>query len=294
MTNAGPTIDGGLSDVRRWNILSRRVSEKRIASAFTRLSNIAIKPILIKGWAAARWYPDSVAREYVDIDLAVSKSDYSAVSKLSLSEPNILDGVDLHRELRHLDTMEWETLFSRSQMINLDNTPVRILAPEDHLRVMAVHWLNDGGANKDRLWDIYYAISNRPPDFDWEKCLGVVSPKRRRWVICTIGLAHKYLDLYIDDLPFASEAKQLPEWLTDTVESEWTSEVFLRPLQTCLKDPGEFFRQIKKRFPPNPIQATIDVEGEFDSGGRAIYQIKDIAQRTGPSLKRIASALFRR
>jgi hypothetical protein len=284
-------MDTVLADNDRWGVLSRKVSEARIASVFKRFAELGVDPVLIKGWAAARWYPSTVHRFYGDTDLAVSESDFETLTELSRKDPMILAGVDLHRELRHLDTVSWDDLFARSELVDLDGTAIRVLSPEDHLRVLAVHWLNDGGAYKERLWDIYYAIAHRPEDFDWEKCLGVVSGKRQKWIISAIGLAHKYLDLYIDDLPFAEEARDLPEWLVNAVECEWRTDVRLRPLETCLRDPAEFLRQLRKRFPPNPIQATIEVEGEFDDGGRAIYQLKDILKRTAPSIRRIAGAL---
>lgn len=287
-------MDTFLTDNDRWGVLSQKVSEARVASAFDRILSLGVEPILIKGWAAAQWYPESVFRYYGDTDLAVSSSDFETLTGLSREDPSILAGVDLHRELRHLDTVAWEDLFERSQVVEVNGTAIRVLAPEDHLRVLAVHWLNDGGAYKEKLWDIYYAVANRPSAFDWDLCLNIVSIKRRRWIISAIGLAHKYLDLDIDDLAFADEAKSLPEWLTRTVESEWASDVRLRPLETCLKDSSEMIRQIKKRFPPNPIQATVEVEGEFDDGGRALYQIKDIMKRTAPSIRRIVGVLFRK
>ncbi|MDM7924271.1 MAG: hypothetical protein QUS14_18455, partial [Pyrinomonadaceae bacterium] len=142
--------------------------------------------------------------------------------------------------------------------------------------------------------DIYYAVANRPADFDWKECLDVVSPTRRKWVIVAIGLAHKYLGLDISDLPFADEARNIPKWITDTVEAEWATEVRLRPIHTVWKNPRILFQQIKKRFPPNPIQATIECEGDFDDRSRLPYQIRSVIKRAMPSVKRVAGTVLPR
>ena len=140
-------------------------------------------------------------------------------------------------------------------------------------------------------------MANRPADFDWNKCLDVVSPTRRKWVITTIGLAHKYLGLEIGDLPFADEAKDIPKWIIKTVEREWARDVRLIPLRIAYRKPRMLFRQIAKRLPPNPITATIDMEGEFDDRPRIWYQLGSIAKRIPPSLLRfvdLAKARLRR
>ena len=193
--------------------------------------------------------------------------------------------VDLHRELRHLDTKPWSSIFADSQSVELDGYTLRIPAAEDHLRILAVHWLNDGGERKHRLWDIYYAVANRPPDFDWDKCLNEVSERRRGWILAAIGLAHRYLGLPIDDIPFADEAKFLPPWLIKTVESEWNSGVRSAPLVTCLRDPAEFLQQLRKRIPPNPLQATIEMEGDIRNGSRFGYQLGSIRKRLLASIR---------
>ena len=157
-----------------------------------------------------------------------------------------------------------------------------------------MHWLNDGGIPKDRLWDIYYAVENRRETFDWDKCFGWVGSVRRGWIIAAIGLANRYLELDISGLPFAAEAKELPEWLTQTIESEWKNGIRLRSLHTCLREPRELFRQIRKRIPPNAVEATIEMEGHFDNSWRLPYQVGSMMKRLGPSVRGIRTIVGKR
>lgn len=276
-----------LTDNIRWGLLNTKKFEARIADAFRYLRQSGIEPILIKGWAAARSYPPAVPRYFVDIDLGVSPEDYAAALPLLKSETARNFAVDLHKGFRHLDTLAWSDLFENSRLIEVGGIGIRVLRPEDHLRILCVHWLGDGGADKKRLWDIYYAVENRPKNFDWDRCLNTISDTRKKWIVSTIGLAHKYLDLYIDDLPFADLAKRLPSWLVPALEREWKMDIPLRSLHACLNDRRLLWKQIKKRIPPNPIQATIDMEGAFDERSRLYYQVGSVVKRTLPSIKRI-------
>jgi len=278
----------------KWNLLALRRAERNIASAFTAFRDNGIEPILIKGWAAARFYPDDRPRSFGDMDVAVAVSEFEIAKSLILEPTFPRVGIDLHREFRHLDTVDWNILFERSELVEIDDVPVRVLSPEDHLRILAVHWLNDGAAYRERLWDIYYAVENRPPDFDWEICLNSVSRTRRRWVAAAIFAAHKYLGLEIHDVPLEPGERRLPKWFVRTIEREWSSDVRLRPLQTCVRQPRVFVQQIRKRFPPNAIQATIETEGEFDDTPRVFYQAKDVLRRVPASLARISRTILRR
>lgn len=276
-------------NLKRWNLLQQKISEKRIVESFEIFRREGIEPILIKGWAAARNYPNPEQRSYTDIDLAVEEKNFERAEQLK-KRGNLF--VDVHNELRHLDTLDWQKIYAESKIVKIGDTEVRILRAEDHLRVLCVHWLNDGGAYRERLWDVYYAVANRPADFNWDRCLKVVSRTRRQWIACTVGLAEKYLGLNTDETPFSAEAKNLPAWLIKTVEKEWQSEVKLKPLYTCLKNKREFFEQIKIRIPPNPIQSTIEMEGKFDDGKRIRYQIGAV-YRLKPSIKRLFDALWK-
>ena len=195
--------------------------------------------------------------------------------------------VDIHCGPRALDSMPFEYLLQNSVKHEIGGAEVRVPCPEDHLRILCVHWLTDGGERKDRLWDIFWAVKNRPESFAWDKCLKVVSERRRRWIVCTIGLAHRYLDLPIDDLPFREQALDLPAWLTRAVEKRWRTGVTHVPIHKVLRDRKAFLQQMRKRFPPNPVMATINMEGNFDSFTRIHYQAGHILKQALPSVHRI-------
>lgn len=253
--------------------------------------------LLIKGIVAGQWYPESSHRLFSDFDFVVDPSEFQQLLAELAEATHRLPTIDLHSGVHPLDTLSWHLLLERSAIFAYFDTYVRVPCPEDHLRIMVVHWLTDGGEYRERLWDIYYSVANRPAEFDWNKCLDVVSPTRRKWVITTIGLAHKYLGLNIDDLPFAEDAKDIPQWIIRTVEREWAREVRLIPLRIAYRKPRMLIEQIRKRLPPNPITATIDMEGEFDDRPRIWYQLGSIAKRIPPSIRRfvdLAKARLRR
>ena len=275
-----------MDDNYRWYLLRLKQHENMICQAFNRFRDRGIEPILIKGWATAKLYPRGVPRFFGDTDLAVAGSDFANASRLCENADIKALNIDLHNEFRHLDSESWDEVFGRSKLVDLYGTNIRILCPEDHLRIICIHWLNDGGEHQDRLWDVYYAVQNRHPEFDWDLCLSTVSEVRRRWIICAIGLAHRYLSLEIDDLPFADEAKDLPGWMERTVEKEWKSSVRLRTIHLFWGNPKLLFEQIRKRVPPNPIQSTIEMEGSFDARSRSFYQIGAFIKRIGPSAKK--------
>jgi hypothetical protein len=275
----------------RFKILQYKVFELQIEKVWTEFEKAGFKPILIKGWAAAQLYPQPWSRHFVDIDLIVPPDLFAEAEKFLPSiKSNI--SIDLHKGARHLDSLHFEKLLAKTISKPCGSTEIRLLCPEDHLRVLCVHWLNDGGSHREKLWDIYYAVANRSADFDWDRFLNSVNDKRRKWLVCAVGLAHKYLGLNIEDTPLSTEAKKLPRWLVKAVEKEWRSEVRLLPLHYFLRDKKMLWKQIKKRIPPNAVQATIELEGEFNNAPRFVYQVGDIFIRLMPSIKRI-NRIFR-
>lgn len=276
---------------RRWLILRNRVYEENIKAAFHLFRACGIEPILIKGWAAAHEYPEKHRRIFNDIDLCVAPVDYPKSLEIVEAEEGKRLNIDLHDGLRHLDTYDWDDLFENSRIVKLDNVGVRILRAEDHLRVLTVHWLTDGGAYREKLSDIYYLLENRAGNFDWDRCFGKLSETRRGWIKKTVAVVHSEFELDVSTIPFADELNDIPRWFLTALEKEWASETNLKPLHTLLGKRREFWKQLTKRFPPNAIQATVEMEGKFDDAPRFYYQIGSIWVRITPSFKRMYNSL---
>lgn len=280
-----------LDDSRRWHVLQDRRQQLITARAVDLFRSHNIEPIVIKGVAAARYYPEGAYRISVDVDLAVSDHDYAKANEILQTAATKGLVIDLHRELRHLDTAPWDRLVANSVQLRLPEGDVRVLLPEDDLRVLAVHWLTDGGIYRDRLWDIFYLIDRRRPDFDWEGCLDAVEPHRRRWIECAAGVAAKYLGLDLTGTPLDGAADRLPGWLVRTVDREWSAEVKHVPLEAAMGDRRMLFAQLLQRLRPNPIYATVDCEGSFDARTRVFYQARNGVRRVMPSYRRVRAVL---
>ncbi|MGB7070946.1 MAG: nucleotidyltransferase family protein [Pyrinomonadaceae bacterium] len=283
-----------VTDDVRWHLLQKKRREIEAAEVFALFRSHGIQPIMIKGWASARFYPPDSPRHMGDLDIAVPAGSHE-ISKAILESKELHYSIDLHREFRLYDKLRWDDLYANSEEITVSGGSFRVLRPEDHLRVICVHWLNDGGARKEKLLDIVYAVQNRPANFDWDRCLGVVSAVRRRWIVCAIGLAHKYYGLDLDDLPFADEALDIPEWVSKCVEKEWShGELLDTPVSTQIHDPKRLIIEIRKRIPPNPIRATIEMEGDLYGGSRHLYQAMILAWRSVDFLKKLPGTLVGR
>jgi hypothetical protein len=288
-----PAISEKEETDKRFRLLKYKVNEHVIEKIWKQFAEAGFEPILIKGWAASRMYSDPSVRYFSDVDLMVAPDRYQDALKFAENVRERLP-VDLHKGARHLDTLGFEELFAHTIKEKCNETEIRILRREDHLRLLCIHWLTDGGEYKEKLWDIFYGLANRPENFDWDRFLNITTARRRRWLVCTIGLAHKYLGLDIENTPISSEAKNLPHWLIKTVEREWASKVRMLPLDMFLNNRKMFWKQIKKRIPPNPIQATVLEEGDFDKYPRIGYQIKNMFHRALPLTKSIRKKISAR
>jgi Uncharacterised nucleotidyltransferase len=276
-----------LEQAYRLHAIQAELHESNIKQVFKLLRKAAVEPILVKGWSIARLYPEVGLRPYGDIDLCVAPAQY-AVAQNALREGGDRFPVDLHSGTSLLDDRSWDEVFDRSQSIMLDETEVRVLAPEDQLRVLSFHLLRHGVERPIGLCDIAVALEGRASDFDWNVCLGN-NRKRADWIACVIALAKKLLGADLGELVLPTKTS-LPAWFVKSVIRAWgrsfsTHFTQAAPMEFYLHHPRGLARALAARW-PTPIMGTVGVGGSFNSLPRFPYQLGYLLLRSGRFLKR--------
>ncbi|HEY9232630.1 MAG TPA: nucleotidyltransferase family protein, partial [Blastocatellia bacterium] len=163
----------------------------------------------------------------------------------------------------------------------LGDTDVRVLSPEDHLRILCTHLLRHGAYRPLWLCDVAAALESRSASFDWDRCL-TADPRTADWVACTMGLAHRLLGVEIEDMPVAARARNLPGWLLAHVLKQWQAPYatrqshlqmrYDRPMTYHLRHPAGALDAIRRRW-PDPLEATIKLRGAFNQLPRLPFQL---------------------
>jgi hypothetical protein len=282
-----------LHQAYRLYTLESRLNESRIETVLTLLRAAGVEPILIKGWAAARYYPEQGLRPYGDIDLCVRRRDYQSAARVLVDLDPVKFKVDLHSGFGKFGLRQEEDLYARSVPATLGATDVRILGAEDHLRVVSYHLMREGAWRPLWLVDVAAALEFCAPDFDWDYCLG--ESLQARAVESAISLAHLLLGADIDHIPQGQRFNKTPRWLVPTVLKEWgstTPSMQSRqavPMLSHLHQQGNLLSGVRHRW-PNPIEATTTMHGPFNDLPRLPFQIGNSLFRLGAFLAHLPKA----
>lgn len=274
----------------RSQILKARIDQAQIEKVFKTLRSAGMEPILVKGWAIARIYPERGMRPYGDIDLCVRPEHYREAKALLNSTEGQHHQTDLHYGFATLGGMDFDEMYERSHLVKLGETKVRVLDPEEHLLVLCFHMLREGAWRPLWLCDVAAALESRPENFNWDRCIAG-SEQNRRILACALGLAHELLDANIQESPFASSDEQLPPWVIPTVLNEWASPLpsmprrHAAPLATHIRRPLRFSAAIADRW-PNPIEATVVLGAPFDKRPRIPLQVGAYLMRAAGFFRR--------
>ena len=280
-----------LQQAYRLQTLQAAMREMELKRLFTSLHSIGVEPVLIKGWVNARRYAEKGLRPYGDIDLCILPAQYEAARQ------HIQQGVwgdaivELHpgfTDLNDSHDLGAEQLMARTSQVELDGLKVRILAPEDHLRLLCIHFLRHGAWRPLWLCDIALAVETRSPDFDWQRCLGE-DQRRAYWVIGAIGLAHHLLGLKTTNLPFRDKTEALPRWLVPSVLHAWAKpRIEDHPrnarMTRALRQPIKLPQAFSRRW-PNAVEAVIGINASLNEVPPFCYQLSYCLWRTGEFLR---------
>jgi hypothetical protein len=162
---------------------------------------------------------------------------------------------------------------------------VRVLSSEDHFALLSVHLLKHGAWRPLWLCDLGLLLDSLPENFDWKLCLGRHG-RRSNWILSAIGLAHTLLDARISNEEIAARSRQIPDWLVPAVLKQWEAPFAINqppmshraPMSSHLRSPRGLFRDLANRW-PNPVLATVSINGQFNRLPRFPYQFGNIAAR---------------
>ena len=293
-----PTDVQQLRDTYLYYAIHAAEHERQVSEVFEVLRSGGVEPILLKGWAIGRLYPEAGLRPTGDIDLCVSPAQRATAQAVLDRSENRRYWIDLeHDEISRFGEQSFEELYSRSNLVRLNAIQVRVLSAEDHLRVLCLHLLKHGAWRPLWLCDIAAALESRPPRFDWDCFLGG-NARRAHWIICAVALAQQLLGAQLEDSPLKGSESRLPGWLLSSVLKQWSAPYpsnlpsFVGNIGKYLRKPTEIMSDICKRW-PNPIQATIDANGRFDNASRLPFQLGNCAVRTAKVCRQLQQLLQR-
>lgn len=275
----------------RLQSLQAVLHERSLKQVIPLFRSRGVEPVLVKGWAIARHYPETGLRPYTDLDLCVLPDQYALASAALKDPAGQSCNVDLHLGFGKFYDLETDDIFERSQLVELDDLKVRVLSVEDHLRLLCMHLLRHGAVRPIWLYDIAVLLEARTDDFDWDRCLGC-SRQQADWVACALGLTHQLLRANVEETPIARRAKKLPTWLAPTVLKEWGTPLHsLGQLAAYLKHPLRVIRGLIKELPhhwPNPIEATMTLKGPFNELPRLPFQVGHVFSRAAAMLAQLS------
>jgi hypothetical protein len=267
----------------RFQTLKAGLHELHLKKVIPLLRANGVEPLLVKGWATARLYPEPGMRPYLDLDLCVTPEDSERARGVLKSGECDECLVDLHVGFGKFYDQRTDEIFANSRLVKLDDLDVRVLAPEDDLRFLCLHLLRHGAMQPLWLCDVAVLLEAHGKDLDWDRCL---SGARRQadWVACALGIGHQLLGLDLGDSPVGQRASKLPDWLIETVLEEWGTPLkSLQQLVIYLRDPRSWLRGFITEFVrhwPNAIEATMTMEGPFNGLPRLPFQIGHMFSRT--------------
>lgn len=292
-----------LHDAARLLAISDTLRQRAIAHLVGELNRVGVVPLLFKGWAAARHYAESYLRPYGDFDVLVRAEDYSATRaalarmsfpqapgtdpnefRIGVREAGANYTVDLHDALPFCYATPIEELFARAQRMLLQGGGTLLVpCPEDHLRIVILHFVRHGGWRPLWLCDIAAMSESAGAAFDWKLCR-TSNPVARGWIDAAIGAAALLLGARVQ----GAEIGRPPAWFTATLLQEWDAPYAERAMPASGSEFRAPLAALRAKW-PNPIRAAF-LRGVPVPSARPVWQ--QFAYLFSEEIPRILSRLF--
>lgn len=258
--------------------------EKSIAAVSIRLHKAGINPVLIKGYALSRVYPEGIVRPAGDIDLVVPDVHYQSTQQLLTDVRMSFHGdsvtrrkhaqmrkgtnaivslvdVDLHSFSNWYGAQD-DRFFAFAETVDVGGVGIHVPSTEDHLRLLCLHFLRHGGIRPLWLCDIALMIEERAEDIDWERCFG--STRREpEYVQLAIALSGKLLGSQLRGSMGQDYASPFSPWIVREILRQWGASD---------TTPSKWW--------PNAIGATYRTNRSYNRRLKSVSQICDLTVRT--------------
>ena len=244
------------------------IHEQQLSAVVAFLQKHGLTPLLLKGWAVSRLYPEPGLRPYGDLDLAFSRADFPKACSVIFDGAwqqaiGQSPGIDLHEEISDLADRSWSDIWSRTKLIPLGPVSVRVLGAEDQLRHLCLHFLRHGGWRPLWLCDIGAALEALPSDFDWDYFF-TGDRKANDWVRACLSMA---ADLLGASLPASCAREPVAGWIRKSVLQQWGQTEAGdshgrddRPLRAYLRQPWKLIDAWRRRW-PSAVEAVLATAG---------------------------------
>src|SRR6185312_9036297 len=120
-----------LKNAYRQHSIEAAIHEVNVRDIFKKARRAGVEPILFKGWALARSYPDDALRPYGDIDLWLPPEDLDKLNAARFSADAYSYCVEPHVAFYPQFERSFSDVFDRSMLVPNDDVQVRIPCPED-------------------------------------------------------------------------------------------------------------------------------------------------------------------
>jgi hypothetical protein len=239
-----------------------------------------LEPILFKGWTVTQFYAHPALRPFGDFDILVDESETAAAQRVIAALPqSIGSSVDLDVRVlsRFLPDRSFIELASRTSRANVGAGRFRLLAAEDHLRLICLHQLDHGAWRPLWLCDVAAFVERLPQSFHWDLCLKG-NPNLSDGVVALVALAK---DLLSARLPLGTPNRQAPPWFRNAVLRGWAGGH---------RNPPDSLRALNRlgwkravaaigaRW-PDPITATLHLRAPFRGVPRQFLQVVELGRR---------------
>ncbi len=262
-----------------------------LETVLTSFNRVGLEPIAFKGWTIAHLYAHPALRPFGDIDLLVDVGDEPAARRAIATLPSALQPlVDLDMRVlgRFLPDRTFEELVGRASRETVGAAQCRVLAPEDHLRLICLHQLDHGGWRPLWLCDVAAFVERLPLGFQWAQCLKG-NPRLSDSVVALLCLAEELLGAR---LPPEVPRRPAPAWFRNATLRGWAGG-FQKPPESLYKLHRLGWKRalaaLAARW-PDPITATLHLRAPFRWVPRWLVQTAECGRRAVAFLGRSWSA----